>query len=94
MLEVNEDFCRYIGHNAAILHKYANEDVSVGSWLVGLDVLHQDERRFCCDSDNDCKAQVSLEGMGQCLSQRVSIYWNCISAVICPPEALQLTTQD
>ena len=51
-------WCRYIGHNAAILHKYANEDVSVGSWLVGLDVYHDDERRFCCESEGHCSAQV------------------------------------
>ena len=31
-----------------ILHKYANEDVSLGSWFIGLDVEHIDERRLCC----------------------------------------------
>ena len=24
---------RYIGQNEAVLHRYANEDVGVGSWL-------------------------------------------------------------
>ena len=31
-----------------VLHKYANEDVSLGSWLIGLDVEHIDERSLCC----------------------------------------------
>jgi hypothetical protein len=31
-----------------ILHKYSNEDVSFGSWLIGLDVEHVDERSLCC----------------------------------------------
>lgn len=50
---------RYIGRNSPILHRYANEDVSVGSWLVGLDVTHIDENRFCCDSTAKCRAQVN-----------------------------------
>lgn len=31
-----------------ILHKYANEDVSLGSWFIGLEVEHIDDRNFCC----------------------------------------------
>lgn len=31
-----------------MLHKYANEDVSLGSWFIGLDVEHIDDRRLCC----------------------------------------------
>lgn len=50
---------KYIGRNTDILHRYANEDVSVGSWLVGLDISHVDERRFCCDSPRQCEAQVA-----------------------------------
>ena len=30
------------------MHKYINEDVSLGSWLIGLDVEHIDDRRLCC----------------------------------------------
>ena len=35
----------YFSH---ILHRYANEDVSLGSWFIGLDVEHIDDRSFCC----------------------------------------------
>lgn len=31
-----------------VLHKYINEDVSLGSWFLGLDVEHIDDRRLCC----------------------------------------------
>lgn len=31
-----------------ILHRYANEDVSLGSWLIGLEVEHVDDRSMCC----------------------------------------------
>ena len=36
--------CRYI------LRTYAHDDVSTGSWFIGLDVMHIDERKFCCSS--------------------------------------------
>jgi hypothetical protein len=31
-----------------ILHRYANEDVSLGAWLIGLEVEHVDDRSMCC----------------------------------------------
>lgn len=31
-----------------VLHKYTNEDVSLGAWFIGLDVQHIDDRRLCC----------------------------------------------
>ena len=37
-------FCR------SILRTYAHEDVSTGSWFIGLDVKHVDEGKFCCSS--------------------------------------------
>jgi len=35
-------------HIRNVLHKYANEDVSIGAWFIGLDVEHIDDRRLCC----------------------------------------------
>ena len=55
---------KYIGRNGPILHRFANEDVTLGAWLVGLEITHVDERRMCCDSAEKCNAQVSL---GSCL---------------------------
>lgn len=31
-----------------ILHRYANEDVSLGSWFIGLEVEQVDDRSMCC----------------------------------------------
>ncbi|GMH11031.1 hypothetical protein Nepgr_012872 [Nepenthes gracilis] len=54
---ISKDLATYISVNEHILHKYANEDVSLGSWFIGLDVEHIDDRRFCCgthpESDRD-----------------------------------------
>lgn len=34
----------------SILRTYAHDDVSAGSWFIGLDVKHVDEGKFCCAS--------------------------------------------
>jgi hypothetical protein len=46
---------QYIHDHSSILHRYANEDVSVGSWVMGLDVEFIDERHMCCQ---DCRGRV------------------------------------
>ena len=54
-----------------VLHKYANEDVSLGSWFIGLDVEHVD-RRLCCGTPpgnsynimSHKHISVSLQGAG------------------------------
>ncbi|KAG6393750.1 hypothetical protein SASPL_144319 [Salvia splendens] len=45
---ISRDLASYISINQHVLHKYANEDVSLGSWFIGLDVEHIDDRRLCC----------------------------------------------
>ncbi|KAJ0017439.1 hypothetical protein Pint_09926 [Pistacia integerrima] len=37
---ISRDLAMYISVNRHVLHKYTNEDVSLGSWLIGLDVEH------------------------------------------------------
>eukprot|EP00891_Asterochloris_glomerata_P007456 jgi/Astpho2/7456/e_gw1.00114.96.1_t len=54
---VSGPVAKYIGRNAPILHKFANEDVTLGAWLMGLEITHVDERRLCCDSAEKCSAQ-------------------------------------
>ncbi|MCE2055726.1 hypothetical protein HAX54_043280 [Datura stramonium] len=39
----------------AILHRYANEDISLGSWLIGLEVEHVHECSMCCGTPLDCE---------------------------------------
>lgn len=52
---ISKDLATYISINQPILHRYANEDVSLGSWFIGLDVEHIDERSLCCGTPPDCE---------------------------------------
>ncbi|KAK8916011.1 putative beta-1,3-galactosyltransferase 6 [Platanthera zijinensis] len=52
---ISKDLATYISVNRHILHKYANEDVSLGSWFIGLDVEYIDERSLCCGTPPDCE---------------------------------------
>ncbi|CAN6900936.1 unnamed protein product [Brassica oleracea] len=45
---ISRELASYISINQNVLHKYVNEDVSLGSWFLGLDVEHVDDRRLCC----------------------------------------------
>ncbi|TYH84003.1 hypothetical protein ES332_D02G169000v1 [Gossypium tomentosum] len=45
---ISKDLASYISINQHVLHKSANEDVSLGSWFIGLDVQHIDDQRLCC----------------------------------------------
>jgi len=69
----------YIGANQRLLHRYANEDVSVGVWLLGLDVEYLDEKRLCCDSLLKCASQTNADTV--CLAYNE--YW---CAGICSSE--------
>lgn len=35
---------------------YANEDVMVGAWMLGLNVEHQYESGMCCNDADKCKS--------------------------------------
>ncbi|MCO5593526.1 hypothetical protein L7F22_047540 [Adiantum nelumboides] len=54
---ISKELALYILKNLDILHKYANEDVSLGSWLIGLDVEQIDDKRLCC-STLECEAKL------------------------------------
>ncbi|KAH7422245.1 hypothetical protein KP509_13G098900 [Ceratopteris richardii] len=47
---ISRTIAQYIYVNRDLLHSYAHEDISVGSWMLGLDVQHIDEKRVCCGS--------------------------------------------
>ena len=56
---------RFVRDNRAALHKYANEDVSVATWMLALDVDFVDDRALCCQS---------CVGRDECI---VTHQWNC-----------------
>lgn len=69
---LSHDLAVYISKNLDILHKYANEDVSLGAWFIGLDVDHVDDRRMCCGTPPDCEWK--LQAGHACVA---SFEWTC-----------------
>ncbi|CAI9108712.1 OLC1v1008389C2 [Oldenlandia corymbosa var. corymbosa] len=52
---ISRDLAAYISGNLPILHKYANEDVSLGAWLIGLEVEHVNDHSMCCRTSQECE---------------------------------------
>ncbi|XP_026664087.2 probable beta-1,3-galactosyltransferase 8 [Phoenix dactylifera] len=69
---ISKDLAAYISTNAPILHRYANEDVSLGSWLIGLEVEHIDDRMMCCGTPPDCEWKMQTGNV--CVA---SFDWSC-----------------
>lgn len=69
---ISKDLATYILVNQPILHKYANEDVSLGSWFIGLEVEHIDERNMCCGTPPDCELKAQAGNV--CIA---SFDWSC-----------------
>ncbi|KAK9054283.1 hypothetical protein SSX86_025361 [Deinandra increscens subsp. villosa] len=69
---ISKDLASYISVNSGILHRYANEDVSLGSWLIGLDVQHIDDRSMCCGTPPDCEWKAQAGNV--CVA---SFDWSC-----------------
>ncbi|KAF4382182.1 hypothetical protein F8388_008668 [Cannabis sativa] len=55
-----------------ILHKYANEDVSLGAWFIGLEAEHIDDRNMCCGTPPDCEWKAQAGNV--CVA---SFDWSC-----------------
>lgn len=47
---ISHALAQFISINRAILRTYAHDDVSAGSWFLGLDVKYINEGKFCCSS--------------------------------------------
>ncbi|KAI3408083.1 Hexosyltransferase [Psidium guajava] len=69
---ISKDLATYVSINQHVLHKYANEDVSLGSWFIGLDVEHIDDRRLCCGTPPDCEWKAQAGNV--CVA---SFDWSC-----------------
>ncbi|KAL6541533.1 Hydroxyproline O-galactosyltransferase HPGT1 [Orobanche gracilis] len=50
MFVISQSLAKFISINRSILRAYAHDDVSVGSWFIGVDVKHVDDINFCCSS--------------------------------------------
>ncbi|KAK3427537.1 hypothetical protein EUGRSUZ_F03738 [Eucalyptus grandis] len=69
---LSRDLATYISINQPILHKYANEDVSLGAWFIGLEVEHIDDRNMCCGTPPDCEWKAQAGNV--CIA---SFDWSC-----------------
>ncbi|PON82494.1 Glycosyl transferase [Trema orientale] len=49
---ISRSLAQYVSINRPILRTYAHDDVSAGSWFIGLDVEHIDEQKLCCSSQS------------------------------------------
>ncbi|ONM35926.1 Mitotic spindle checkpoint protein MAD1 [Zea mays] len=54
-VKVDDDIHLNLGAYTPILHRFANEDVSLGAWLIVLEVEHVDDRSMCCATPPDCE---------------------------------------
>ncbi|CAH8332804.1 unnamed protein product [Eruca vesicaria subsp. sativa] len=68
---ISKDLATYISNNQPILHKYANEDVTLGSWFIGLEVEHIDDGNFCCSTPG---CQMKANAGEVCVA---SFDWTC-----------------
>ncbi|XP_068667402.1 hydroxyproline O-galactosyltransferase HPGT1-like [Aristolochia californica] len=50
MYVISRALAQFISINREILRTYAHDDVSAGSWFIGLDVKYVDEGKLCCSS--------------------------------------------
>ncbi|RDX71762.1 Beta-1,3-galactosyltransferase 7, partial [Mucuna pruriens] len=69
---ISKDLATYISINQPLLHKYANEDVSLGAWFIGLEVDHIDDRSMCCGTPPDCEWKAQAGNI--CVA---SFDWSC-----------------
>ncbi|GJP42731.1 hypothetical protein CLOM_g2267 [Closterium sp. NIES-68] len=53
---LSRDLALFLAFNGPLLHEYSNEDISVGSWMLGLTATHHNDHRLCCASppEEDC----------------------------------------
>lgn len=49
---ISRALAQYVSMNRFILRTYAHDDISVGSWFIGLNVKHVNELKFCCSSQS------------------------------------------
>lgn len=49
--------------SAVIAAQCQSQDITVGTWMLGLDVDFVNERRLCCANADECQKQVCLDSV-------------------------------
>ncbi|GJN00779.1 hypothetical protein PR202_ga17986 [Eleusine coracana subsp. coracana] len=52
---LSNNLARFININSASLQSYAHDDISVGSWMMGVNATYVDDDRLCCGSSRQEK---------------------------------------
>ncbi|KAK9280646.1 hypothetical protein L1049_014342 [Liquidambar formosana] len=52
---LSKNLAQYININSVSLKTYAHDDISVGSWMMGLQATYIDDSRLCCSSSSQDK---------------------------------------
>ncbi|XP_042484706.1 hydroxyproline O-galactosyltransferase HPGT2-like isoform X2 [Macadamia integrifolia] len=52
---LSKNLARYININSVSLHTFAHDDISVGSWMMGVNATYIDDTSLCCSSSNKDK---------------------------------------
>ncbi|KAJ4705898.1 Hexosyltransferase [Melia azedarach] len=50
MYVISRALAKFVSINRSVLRTYAHDDISAGSWFLGLEVKHLNEAKFCCSS--------------------------------------------
>ncbi|KAB2072164.1 hypothetical protein ES319_A08G272700v1 [Gossypium barbadense] len=50
LIILSKNLAHYINTNSASLKTYAHDDISVGSWMMGVQAIYIDDNRLCCSS--------------------------------------------
>ncbi|XP_068642385.1 hydroxyproline O-galactosyltransferase HPGT3-like [Aristolochia californica] len=53
---LSRNLAQYIHINSGSLQTYAHDDISVGSWMIGVEATYVDENSLCCSSSTQEKA--------------------------------------
>ncbi|KAL3330114.1 hypothetical protein AABB24_034130 [Solanum stoloniferum] len=60
VLVLSKNLAQYIKINSASLKSYAHEDISIGSWMMGLQTTYTDDSRLCCSTSTSQDKVCSL----------------------------------
>ncbi|XP_058111537.1 hydroxyproline O-galactosyltransferase HPGT2-like isoform X2 [Magnolia sinica] len=55
LLILSKNLAQYININSASLQTYAHDDISVGSWMMGIQATYVDDNLLCCSSSRQDK---------------------------------------
>ncbi|KAH6782871.1 Galactosyltransferase family protein [Perilla frutescens var. hirtella] len=77
---LSKDLAQYVNINSASLKAYAHDDVSVGSWMMGVNATYIDESRLCCGNSGQGNVQVVVSSTR--LDSRVRVVLTCCSMVL------------